>query len=479
MNPLAGAAIAESEPGAYRITGGGANVWGKLDAFHFLWRKVSGDVTITAEIEWVGEGKHAHRKAMLMLRQSLAAESAYADAALHGDGLLSLQYRSAAGALTEEKRATGVEGRQRFRLVKQGETVSLYTAPPAGAFELATTAQIKLDGLFYVGLGVCSHDENTLETAIFRKVAVQHPPVAPLRSRVEIYDVARKTRRVVYEAEGLWEAPNWSRDGKHLLLNSRGRLFRLALEGQAAGEPLPLSIPEAYRCNNDHDYSRDGRWVAFSASTQERPASHVYVAKADGTDVRLVSRQGPSYFHGWSPDGRWLAYVGQRARKFELYRAAFAGSVANGEEQRLTSAGGFDDGPDYSPDGKWIYFNSDRSGAPNAGAWDIWRIPSEGAGDNDQKAERVTQDGGEDWFPHPAPNGKSLVFLTFPEGTIGHNGRMPGVALRRLAANAKGAPETLFTFTGGQGSINVNSWSPDSKHFAFVSYELPAVALPQ
>ncbi|HEY1341661.1 MAG TPA: hypothetical protein VGF59_29320 [Bryobacteraceae bacterium] len=147
---------------------------------------------------------------------------------------------------------------------------------------------------------------------------------------------------------------------------------------------------------------------------------------------------------------------------FDLFRIPASG----GEELRLTSNPGYDDGPDYSPDGKWIYFNSNRSGS-----WDIWRMPADGAGDRDAKAERVTSDELEDWFPHPSPDGKWLVFLSFPKGTSGHNERTLEVQLRIMPMDGKSAPLSLAKFIGGQGTINVNSWSPDSRRFAFVRYE--------
>jgi Tol biopolymer transport system component len=188
------------------------------------------------------------------------------------------------------------------------------------------------------------------------------------------------------------------------------------------------------------------------------------VCAADGSGVALVTPAAPSYFHGWSPDGRWLAFVAERGDgNYELYRVPARG----GDEERLTSAGGYDDGPEYPPDGEHIYFNSNRSGR-----WEIWRMPASGAGPGDGLAEQVTRDAPEDWFPHVSPDGRQMVFLSFPPGTEGHNDRMPGMLLRRLAlAEAGAAPEVLLEFFGGQGSINVNSWSPDSKRFAFVIYQ--------
>jgi Tol biopolymer transport system component len=274
-----------------------------------------------------------------------------------------------------------------------------------------------------------------------------------------------KTRSstVIYEQDGIVEAPNWSRDGTHLLVNSGGNLYRIAPVSGAKLEKIALG-DGSLRCNNDHDYSPDGKRIAFSASSPASRQSQVYVANADGSQIRLLTPSAPSYFHGWSPDGKWLAFVGRRNDRFELYRV----SVEGGEEQRLTSAGAYDDGPEYSRDGKWVYFNSNRGGG-----WNIWRIPADGGGPNDVHAERVTNDDLEDWFPHFSPNGKQLIFLSFPAGTEGHNGRMPGMRLRRLKGRkAKDKSiETLATFPGGQGTINVNSWSPDSRRFAYVIYE--------
>jgi TolB protein len=283
------------------------------------------------------------------------------------------------------------------------------------------------------------------------------------RSKITVYDFATRATKVVYEGNEHIEAPNWSRDGKFLLVNSGGNLYRIPLD---AAKLEKIDLGGSYRCNNDHDLSRDGKLLGFSASSPQSRQSQVYVARADGSDVKLLTPAAPSYFHGWSPDGKWLAFVGQRAGKFELFRVG----VGGGAEERLTSAGAYDDGPEYSPDGKWIYFNSDRSGA-----WDIWRMPSSGAGPNDAKAERVTSDELEDWFPHISPDGKRMIFLSFPPGTKGHNDIIEGVVLRTMAAPGSklqpGKIEILTKFFGGQGTINVNSWSPDSKKFAYVVYE--------
>lgn len=293
------------------------------------------------------------------------------------------------------------------------------------------------------------------------------PPSRPTyRSAIVIHDLAGGTNKVLHEADGVWEAPNWSRDGRHLLVNSGGRLYRIPVDGSAP--PEPIALDPTIRANNDHDYSPDGTLLAISASSPASRQSQIYVANADGTNHRLVVTATPSYFHGWSPDGKHLAFVANRDKKqYDLYRVP----VAGGDEERLTFDAAAEDGPDYSPDGTWIYFNSNRGGG-----WNIWRMPPAGAGPDDALAQRVTDDALEDWFPHPSPNGKLLLFLSFPAGTTGHDDRAARVQLRTIPMPgtriAPVVPKTVVELTGGQGTINVNSWSPDSTRFAYVTYQI-------
>lgn len=276
-------------------------------------------------------------------------------------------------------------------------------------------------------------------------------------SHVTLLTLESKAKKVFYSAPKLFEAPNWSPDGKYLLLNSEGKLWRLLLAG---GEPEQVPTGSVTGINNDHGISPDGKLLAISAG-------HIHVLPAEGGQPRQVTQKTPSYYHGWSPDGKTLVYCARRDGNFDLYSIPIEG----GDERRLTSHAGYDDGPDYSPDGKWIYFNSDRSGS-----WDIWRIPADGAGANDEKAERVTSDEYADWFPHPSPDGKWLVFLSYAKGTKGHPANQD-VFLRLMplpGAKKLGEPriEVIDKLFGGQGTINVSSWSPDSKRFAYVSYSL-------
>lgn len=284
------------------------------------------------------------------------------------------------------------------------------------------------------------------------------PARPPVRSIISIYDTKSRSVRVLYEADQHYEAPNWSPDGRYLLINGGGKLYRLPLAG---GSPQPVDLGDLAAVNNDHGISPDGKHYAISARGPEG-GSEVYVTNSQGGERRRLSTKAPSYFHGWSPDGQWLAFTSKREADYNLYRVA----VTGGPEQQLTADPGYDDGPDYSPDGKWIYFNSER-----AEGWDLYRIPATGAGPGDKLTERLTRDAYEDWFPHLSPNGKQIVFISFEKGTKGHPSNQ-NVVLRMMPANGKGEPQIIQRLFGGQGTMNVNSWAPDSRKFAFVSYQL-------
>ena len=273
-----------------------------------------------------------------------------------------------------------------------------------------------------------------------------------LHCTLETVNIASKDRRAIYHTLDHIEAPNWSRDGRYFLFNSGGRLYRLPVTG---GRPEQVDTGFAGRCNNDHGFSPNGAQLAISDQSRGGE-SLIYVLPAAGGAPRQITAQGPSYWHGWSPDGTTLAFCGERNREFDIY----AIPVAGGQEKRLTTAQGLDDGPDYSPDGKLIYFNSERTGSMQ-----LWRMQADGS-----RQEQVTSDDLNNWFPHPSPDGKWLVFLSYEKGVTGHPANQP-VRLRLMPA-AGGPIQELARLFGGQGTINVPSWSPDSKSVAFVGYEL-------
>ncbi|MDO9418938.1 TolB family protein [Pararhizobium sp.] len=272
-----------------------------------------------------------------------------------------------------------------------------------------------------------------------------------MRSSLEIYGIKTGESRVVWQTDRLVEAPNWSPDGLSLVINGDGLLYRLPVSG---GEPVLIDTGFARACNNDHGISPDGAVIVISDKT-EFGKSTIYTLPAAGGVPRQITTNLPSYWHGWSPDGRTLAYCGIRNDEFDIYTIPIEG----GEERRLTFGEGRNDGPDYSPDGQWIYFNSSRSGRMQ-----IWRVRPDDTG-----VTRVTDSPFGDWFPHPSPDGQHLLVLSY-DGDVFDHPRDLDVRLRLMDMDG-GNPQVLFELFGGQGTMNVPNWSPSSDEFAFVRYQ--------
>ena len=449
----------DSASGTYRITGSGENIWGNEDAFFFVWRKMSGDATLQTDVTWEGTGKHPHRKAGWMIRAGLEKDAPYIDAVLHGDGLLSMQFRRSAGGPTNEIQSP-LKGGATMVLERTGDQVSLTIRGKDGQFHPIGTVTFPMRGEIYAGLAVCSHDSTTSETAVFTGVAFSEiKPLAAekrmVQSTLEIIDITTGVRSIVRKALEHFEAPNWSRDGRTLYYNSGGRLYTLPVEG---GSPTLLNTDFADRCNNDHGLSPDGEQLVISHHGQEGK-SLIYILPSAGGKPRLVTPLGPSYWHGWSPDGKTLTYCAERNGAFDIYTIP----VEGGQETRLTSAPGLDDGPEYSPDGKSIYFNSNRTGQMK-----IWRMKTDGS----DQTQITPNDAYGDWFAHPSPEGQWIVFLSYDKSVEGHPANKDVVL--RLMPVSGGEPKIVATLFGGQGTINVPSWSPDGSRFAFVSYKLVA-----
>ena len=474
-----GSASFNSVNNTYLLTGSGENMWSTVDAFQFAWKKMSGDIDLSANISFLNTAGNEHKKAVLVLRQSLDADSVYADIALHGNGLVALQYRDEKGGTTHEIQSSvrarihrlthiGVEGdltTAHLRITRRGEYVYLSFGALGDGFRYdGESFRLPLQGIFYAGIGVCAHDKDAVEQATFSDVHLHASSPASgqpvLYSTLETIAVNSTDRTAVYVAPGRFEAPNWSRDGSYFLFNRSGHLERLPVAG---GKPEIINTGLADRLNNDHGISPDATQLAISDNSQETKSANgamshdslIYVVPITGGTPRRITQNSPSYWHGWSPDGKMLAFVGQRNGDFDIYTIPLTG----GDETRLTTAKGLDDGPEYSPDGQYIYFNSERTGHMQ-----IWRMKADGSGQ-----EQVFSDDYNNWFPHISPDGQWMVFLTYEKDVTGHP-ENKDVMLRLMSLSNKKIT-VLAKLFGGQGTINVPSWSRDSEHLAFVSYQ--------
>ncbi len=279
-----------------------------------------------------------------------------------------------------------------------------------------------------------------------------------MRSIIETFEVGTGRVSEVLSVEGRVEAPNWAPGGGWILVNKDGRLWRVPL---AAPELLPVDTGPAIRCNNDHGITPDGCLLILS-SHHAGDGSEIYVMSVAGGDLRKVSPEAPSWWHGVSPDGRTLAYVAARQgrRVTDVYSIGLGdGETGDGAEVRLTQGEGHCDGPDYSADGAYVYYNCDRTGHAQ-----IWVMAADGSGQR-----QLFEDDQVNWFPHPSPDGRHLVYLAYPPGTTGHPADLP-VAL--VLCDPDGTNRVRIRgFTGGQGTINVPSWAPDGTAFAYVRYE--------
>lgn len=276
-------------------------------------------------------------------------------------------------------------------------------------------------------------------------------------SSLEIYDVETDTHGVIKEFPYLIEAPNWSKDGRYLTYNSDGRIFKFDLETKESTE-VPMDF--VTNCNNDHVLSPDGESIAVSHGVKEDGKSRVYTVSLSGGVPRLITPLAPSYLHGWSPDGKTLAYCAERNGEFDVYTISAEGGV----ETRLTDAPGLNDGPEYDSAGEYIWFNSVRSGLMQA-----WRMKANGT----EQTQMTFDENWNTWFPHISPDRTKVVMIAYKKGDVAPGEHVPHKYVELRLMNADGSDlKTIVELFGGQGTINVNSWSPDSKKFAYVRYRI-------
>ena len=462
---------ASYDAGVYTLDAAGANMWSTVDAFHFVWKKVTGDVALSADLAFPSSAgsPDPHRKAVLIFRQTLDADGVYVDAALHGSGMTAMQYRRERGATTQDIELN-IEAPRRIRLEKRGDTITMFLSNHGEPLhQVGASIKLHLEAPFYAGIGLCSHNKDVEERAVFSKVELEaiEPDAGEektLYSTLQTIGIEENFRRamVVTTGPGRIEAPNWSRDGKTLIFTKDGKIWTIPAEG---GTVSALSIGSAEKCTGSHGLSPDGKLLAISCSTPAKPETRVYIVPSAGGEPRLLTENAWSYFHSWSPDGKTIAFTRPDHKGGGNILSI---AVEGGAEKALTTGSGISDDPDYSADGKWIYFNSDRG---VGGSMQIWRMRPDGSG-----AEQVTSDEFNNWTPHPSPDGKSILILSYDKGVSGHP-TDKDIAFRIINVS-DGKIRTLVNVVGGAGSDNVPNWAPDGTHFAFVSFQrLPEAAM--
>jgi TolB protein len=454
-----GAAVYNAQTQEYAMSGSGYNIWGDHDEFHFLWKKMKGDFILYTRARFIGKGVDPHRKVGWMARANLEGNSAHVNAVVHGDGLTSLQFRKTTGATTSEIKSK-ITHADVIQLERKGNTYTMRVAKFGEPFVTEQVADLDLGDEVYVGLFLGSHNKDVVERGVYSDVRISVPAREGLvqykeylGSSIELLEVATGKRQSIYHSPKSLQAPNWTLDGKSLLYNSEGLMYNFDL---AKRTPKVINTGPVKNNNNDHVLSFDGKMLGLSSGVKELGGSIIYTVPVIGGTPKQITPKGPSYLHGWSPDGKHLIFTGERNKAFDIYRVPAQG----GPEVRLTTAEGLDDGSEYTPDGKYIYFNSNRTGTMQ-----IWRMKADGSGQ-----EAVTTGEFHDWFPHVSPDGKWIVFLSFLKEEVKSDEHpfYKHVYLRLMPVTG-GEPKVIAYVYGGQGTINTPSWSPDSKRVAFVS----------
>ena len=463
---------AQYDPGtqSYHLKGAGYNIWFERDEFNYLYNKLGGDFMITAQFEFIGKGQEPHRKIGLMIRESEDEKAASISATLHGDGLTVMQWRALRGAYMrdpEDEIFTPKNNYNILQLERSGKDVIMRAAHTGEPLQVIGTHRMEsLKDSVLVGLFISSHNTDVVEEAKAWNVRIDRPVSDTynpgregwLGCRLETVNVFDGKRKVIYEKGSRFEAPNWMPDGKRLLFNMEGSLYTIPVEG---GEPVKFNTGSVNRNNNDHGISFNGKLLAISSSREgmRGGGSSVYVVPLEGGEPKLVTEETPSYWHGWAPNNKEVVYVATREGNptYDIYKK----SIDGGKEIALTNTGPGQhvDGCEYSPDGKYIYYNGSHSGTMQ-----LWRMKPDGS-----SPEQLTFDEYNNWFPHISPDGKWIAYISFPpEIPVNAHPSYKRVTLKLMPV-AGGAPRVIAYLYGGQGTINVPSWSPDSRSIAFVS----------
>ncbi len=446
----------------YTIGGSGVNMWFGEDEFHYLWKSLKGDFILRAEAKFLGAGVDPHRKLGWIVKNNLANNSHHVNVSVHGDGLTSLQYRKSIGGDTEEVTSTDSLP-DVIQLERIGDTFIMSTAKFGEEFTTVKLDSMPLGEEVYVGLYVCSHNPEIMETAVFRNVRIIRPADPDFRpyqdyigSHMEVMDIKSGHRKVLFSNAHSIQAPNWTPDGESLIYNSKGYLYNYHFKTE---EISLINTGMANKNNNDHALTVDGKTIGISHhNPEDNNSSTIYYLPVEGSAEPVAVTKpgvGDSYFHGWSPDGKKMVFTGYRKEQFDIYHV----DINTGKETQLTNQKTLDDGPEYSPDGKRIFFNSVRTGKMK-----LWKMDADG-----KNQIQLTHDEYNDWFPHISPDQKWILFISFPKDIDPTDHPFYKHCLLRIMPYEGGKPRILAYLYGGQGTINVPSWSPDSQHISFVT----------
>ncbi len=466
---IKGSASYDSNDQSYTLSGSGYNIWFERDEFQYLYNTIEGDFIITANFEFIGEGTDPHRKVGMMIRESEEDNAAHISATLHGDGLTVMQWRELKGAFMRDPEDEIFSPKTNYNILqleRRGKDFIMRAAHDGEPLQLIGSHQMPAIGeSALVGLFINAHNSEVQEQAKVWNVRIDRPvgegynpgKEGYLGCRLETMNILTGKRKVIYEKDDRFEAPNWMPDGKKLLFNMDGSLFTIPVEG---GEIENVNTGIADRNNNDHGISFDGKMLAISHHRQGLPGggSSVYVLPLGGGEPRLITEETPSYWHGWAPNNKEVIYVGMRDKEtYDIYKK----HIDKGPEIALTDTkpGEHVDGSEYSPDGNFIYYNGSQSGTMQ-----LWKMKPDGS-----EKEQLTFDERNDWFPHISPDGKWIAYISFPADIpVNSHPSYKRVELK-LMPTSGGAPKVIAYLYGGQGTINVNSWSPDSQSISFVS----------
>lgn len=495
---IAGSVVYNQLDQSYKLTGAGYNIWFERDELQFSYRKIKGDFILTANFEFPVISTSIERKMGWMIRESLDDNSAQISAVTQGNGATALQWRAMKGAFMRRPLDEIMAFKSYYQIIqleRKGQQIIFRAAQVGEPLQVIGTHNMPdMPTEIFAGLFICSNNPDKFEIArvwnvridlplvdnstspysMIPIIAVPRPAVNPVANpaavqttatpsptrvvaRMEILNISDGVRRVIYESTGSMQAPNWMKDGKKLLYNESGLLYTIPIEG---GTPEKINTDFAINNNNDHGISFDGKNIAIGSTLKTATSSGpaVYVVPIEGGVPKLITDKTPSYFHGWTADSKEILYVAQRDTPvYNIYRKPITG----GKEVQLTFfKTGHVDGPEASADGKYIYYNGVQ-----LGTMQIWRMKPDGSGQ-----EQLTFDEYNSWFPHMSPDGKWIVFISFPAEINPRSHPSNKRVMLQLMPVLGGTPRVIAYLYGGQGTMNVLSWSPDSKQIAFVSY---------